>query len=257
MYLEKFRLNDRTALVTGGGRAIGLGSVEALSEAGAKVIIADMDAGVAEAGRDLLRAKGYDPEIVVMDVTKPAQVTEVANEVVRRHGRIDILVNNAGIARSETPAEMVTDEHWLNVIDVNLNGVFWCCRAFGAHMLKARSGSIVNIGSMSGFIVNKPQEQSYYNASKAGVHHLTKSLAAEWGARGVRVNAVAPTYIATPLNEFVKSKPDMYKAWIDGTPMGRLGEIEEIASVVLFLASDAASLMTGSIVLADGGYTCW
>jgi NAD(P)-dependent dehydrogenase (short-subunit alcohol dehydrogenase family) len=257
MYLEKFQVPGRVALVTGGGRAIGLGCVEALSEAGAKVIIADFDAGTAEAGRDELRAKGYDPEIAIMDVTKPDQVTAVADSVVARHGRIDIVVNNAGIARSETPAEDTTDEHWLNVIDVNLNGVFWCCRAFGRHMLKQQSGSIVNIGSMSGFIVNKPQEQSYYNASKAGVHHLTKSLAAEWGARGVRVNAVAPTYIATPLNAFVKSKPDMYKAWIDGTPMARLGEIEEIASVVLFLASDAASLMTGSIVLVDGGYTCW
>jgi NAD(P)-dependent dehydrogenase (short-subunit alcohol dehydrogenase family) len=257
MYLDKFRLDGRTALVTGGGRAIGLGCCEALAEAGARVIIADLDTGTGEGGRDALRARGYDAEVVVMDVTNPTRVTQVADEVVARHGTIDILVNNAGIARSETPAETVADEHWLNVIDVNLNGTFWCCRAFGRHMLAAGSGAIVNVGSMSGFIVNKPQEQSYYNASKAGVHQLTKSLAAEWGARGVRVNAVAPTYIATPLNEFVKSKPDMYKAWIDGTPMGRLGEIDEIASVVLFLASDAASLMTGSIVLADGGYTCW
>jgi NAD(P)-dependent dehydrogenase (short-subunit alcohol dehydrogenase family) len=110
---------------------------------------------------------------------------------------------------------------------------------------------------MSGFIVNRPQEQCYYNASKAAVHHLTKSLAAEWGARGVRVNAVAPTYIETPLNAFVKNSPTMWDAWIGGTPMGRLGQVDEIASVVLFLASDAASLMTGSIVLVDGGYTCW
>ncbi|QJP16121.1 SDR family oxidoreductase [Starkeya sp. ORNL1] len=257
MYLEMFKLSGRTALVTGGGRGIGLACVEALSEAGAKVVIADFDAGVAEEGRAAMKAKGYDPEVVLMDVTNPTRVTEVADDLARKHGKIDILVNNAGIARSETPAETVTDEHWLNVIDVNLNGTFWCCRAFGKHMLAAKSGAIVNIGSMSGFIVNKPQEQSYYNASKAAVHHLTKSLAAEWGARGVRVNAVAPTYIATPLNEFVKSNPKMYDAWIGGTPMGRLGEVEEIASVVLFLASDAASLMTGSIVLADGGYTCW
>jgi len=257
MYLEKFRLDGQVALVTGGGQAIGLASVEALAEAGARVIIADRDPKIAEIGRAAMQAKGYDVEVTIMDVTDSARVTAVADEVVKKHGRIDILVNNAGIARSETPAETVTDEHWLNVIDVNLNGTFWCCRAFGNHMLKAGSGKIVNIGSMSGFIVNKPQEQAFYNASKAAVHHLTKSLAAEWGARGVRVNAVAPTYINTPLNAFVKTKPAMWDAWIGGTPMGRMGEVEEIASVVLFLSGEAASLMTGSVVVVDGGYTCW
>jgi NAD(P)-dependent dehydrogenase (short-subunit alcohol dehydrogenase family) len=257
MYLEKFRLGGKTAIVTGGGQGIGLACVEALAEAGAKVAISDRDMKVAEAGRAEMKKKGYDVELVDMDVTDSKRVSDVADQLVSRHGKIDILVNNAGIARSETPAEMVNDEHWLNVIDVNLNGTFWCCRAFGKHMLQAKAGTIVNIGSMSGFIVNKPQEQCYYNASKAAVHHLTKSLAAEWGARGVRVNAVAPTYIETPLNAFVKSNPKMYDAWIGGTPMARLGQVEEIASVVLFLASDAASLMTGSIVLVDGGYTCW
>jgi NAD(P)-dependent dehydrogenase (short-subunit alcohol dehydrogenase family) len=257
MYLEKFRLGGRIAVVTGGGQGIGLACAEALAEAGAKVIIADRDPKAAEAGSGSLRANGHDVEIAVMDVTDSARVSEVADQLAAKHGKIDILVNNAGIARSETPAENVTDEHWLNVIDVNLNGTFWCCRAFGRHMLEARSGSIVNIGSMSGFIVNKPQEQCYYNASKAAVHHLTKSLAAEWGARGVRINAVAPTYVETPLNAFVKSNRKMYDAWIGGTPMGRMGEVDEIASVVLFLASDAASLMTGSVVLVDGGYTCW
>jgi NAD(P)-dependent dehydrogenase (short-subunit alcohol dehydrogenase family) len=257
VYLDKYKLDGRVAVVTGGGRAIGLACVEALAEAGARVVIADHDPAVATEGQAAMRKAGHQVDVVEMDVTKPAQVTAVAEDLARRLGSVDILVNNAGIARSDTPAEKVADEHWLNVLDVNLNGVFWCCRAFGGHMLASGKGAIVNVGSMSGFIVNRPQPQSYYNASKAGVHHLTRSLAAEWGARGVRVNAVAPTYIDTPLNRFGMENPEMFKYWIDGTPMKRMGTVEEIGSVVLFLASDAASLLTGTIVLADGGYTCW
>ena len=240
MYLDKLRLDGRVAFVTGGAQGIGRAAAEALKEAGATVITGDLS--------------GAD---VVLDVRDSARVTAVADSIAREERRVDILVNNAGIARSETAAEDVTDEHWLNVLDVNLNGSFWCARAFGRHMLTQGSGSIVNVGSMSGLIVNRPQPQSYYNASKAAVHQLTKSLAAEWGPRNVRVNAVAPTYINTPINAFADREGEMYKRWIDGTPMGRLGEAHEVASVILFLASDAASLLTGSIVMADGGYSCW
>jgi NAD(P)-dependent dehydrogenase (short-subunit alcohol dehydrogenase family) len=257
VYLEKLSLKQRTAVVTGGGRAIGLAICEALAEAGARIIIGDRDARVAADGQQALQAKGYAAEVMILDVSDSAAVTAAADRLAQAGTAVDILVCNAGIVHSEVAAETMSDEQWLEVIDVNLNGLFWCCRAFGRDMLRVGRGSIVNVGSMSGFIVNKPQGQCSYNASKAGVHHLTKSLAAEWAHRGVRVNAVAPTYIGTPLNEFVKSKPDMYEAWLSGTPMGRMGTVDEIASVVHFLASDAASLMTGSIVLADGGYTCW
>ena len=257
MYLDRFNLKGRVAVVTGGGQGIGLACVEALSEAGAHVYIADRDLKGAKEAQAAMKAKGYGADVIEMEVTDSSQVDAAAARVVREKGRVDILVCNAGIARSETPAEDVADEHWLNVIDVNLNGLFWCCRAFGRHMLAAGRGSIINIGSMSGFIVNKPQPQADYNASKAAVHHLTKSLAAEWGARGVRVNAVAPTYINTPLTALAKTNEALFGSWIDGTPMARMGEPDEIAAVVMFLASDAASLMTGSIVLADGGYTCW
>ncbi len=257
MYLQKYDLKGRVAVITGGGQGIGFCTAQALGEAGAKIVVAEkLPERVAKATADLT-ALGISAQGMTLDVTDSGAVEAVATQILKDHGRIDILVNNAGVAVSDVRAEDTTDEHWRMHMNVNIDGLFYCCRSFGKRMLEQGSGAIVNIGSMSGFIVNKPQPQSFYNASKAAVHHLTRSLAAEWGARGVRVNAVAPTYIETPLTRFGMQNEEMYKVWLDMTPMRRVGQPEEIASVVLFLASDAASLLTGSIVLADGGYTCW
>jgi NAD(P)-dependent dehydrogenase (short-subunit alcohol dehydrogenase family) len=258
MYLQKYDLKGRVAVVTGAGQGIGFCCAQALGEAGAKVVVSDMVPDRVSAAVAQLQGLGIDAVGVPLDVTKSGQVDEIAARVAREHGPAHILVNNAGVAKSDVKAEDTSDDHWRFHMDVNLDGVFWCCRAFGRQMLEAGRGSIVNIGSMSGEIVNKPQPQSFYNASKAAVHHLTRSLACEWATRGVRVNAVAPTYIETPLTKFgIEENPEMYRTWLEMTPMGRVGQPEEIASVVLFLASDAASLLTGSIVLADAGYTCW
>jgi NAD(P)-dependent dehydrogenase (short-subunit alcohol dehydrogenase family) len=256
MFFEKFRMDGQVAVVTGGGRGIGLACAEALAEAGARIVIIDREEVVAEAGRRTLAGKGVEADIFVLDVTNSAAVDKAATDIIARHGRVDALVANAGIARTGTAAEDVPDELWLNVNDVNYNGVFWCNRAFGRHMLRAGRGSIVNIGSMSGYIVNRPQLQTYYNASKAAVHHLTASLAAEWASRGVRVNAVAPTYIETEMTKTAVD-PAWTDVWIRDTPMGRLGQPHEIASVVHFLACDASSLITGATVKADAGFTCW
>ncbi|HET6413362.1 MAG TPA: SDR family oxidoreductase [Anaeromyxobacter sp.] len=256
MILDKFSLKDRIAFVTGAGQGIGAACAEALAEAGATVVVTDIIGPRAEATAARFRARGLSAESAVLDVTSFKEVDLVIAQAEKRHGRIDVLVNNAGIAISEVPAESMTNDQWHKVMDVNLHGVFYCSRAVARGMLERRRGAIVNIGSISAYIVNRPQEQCNYNAAKAGVHQLTKSMAAEWATRGVRVNAVAPGYTDTPLLSFAKGGPS-FKVWMDMTPTGRLAEPSEVAAVVLFLASDAASNVTGSIVTVDGGYTLW
>lgn len=246
-YRSRMDLNGRTALVTGAGQGIGAACAHALAETGAAVICTDIDLGRAE---NTAKAIGGNARALQLDVTDSAQLNTVAKEL----PPLDILVCNAGIV-SNVAAEEMTDEQWDRVIEVNLSGVFRTCRAFGRRMLESGRGSIVNIGSMSADIVNVPQPQCHYNASKAGVHHLTRSLAVEWAKRGVRVNAVAPTYIETPLLRGLEGQAGLVERWLDMTPAGRMGQPEEIASIVQFLASDASSLMTGSIVTADAGYT--
>jgi NAD(P)-dependent dehydrogenase (short-subunit alcohol dehydrogenase family) len=257
VYQARFRVDGELAVITGGGRGIGLACAEALAESGARVIIVEPDDQVGRAGQEELAAKGYPAEFLSGDVTSSAGMTEIADMLAARGRRASILVNNAGIGYSGVSSEDVSDEQWLRMMDVNVNGVFWCSRAFGRHMIAARRGAIVNLGSMSGTICNRPQPQTPYNVSKAAVHHMTRSMAAEWAPHGVRVNAVAPTYIETPMVMANPANRDRMDAWLRDTPMGRFGQAHEVASAVVFLASDAASLMTGAVVPVDGGFTCW
>lgn len=257
MYLEKYDLADRTAFVTGGGRGIGLATAFALAEAGAKVVISDIDPDVLESGRAALAAAGYAPDAMALDVTDSAAVGLAAAEANARHGGIDILIANAGIAWPDTGGEDMADAVWRKVLDIDLNGCFWTCREFGRAMLGRGKGTIVTVGSMSGLISNKPQRQAHYNAAKAGVHHMTRSLAGEWAERGVRVNSVAPTYVDTVMSSGGFDDPDLMPVWMEGTPMRRPARADEIASAILFLASDAASACTGTVLLVDCGYTIW
>ncbi len=256
MTTNLFDLTGRVAVVTGGGRGIGREISLVLAAAGATIAIAELDSATGEDAAAEIRTLGHQAMSVQTDVRRSSSVDAMVHQVVERFGKIDIAVNNAGICIN-TPAETTSDEDWLAVIDLNLNGVFWSCRAVGKHMLERKSGAIVNIASMSGSIVNKPQPQAGYNASKAAVIHLTKSLAAEWASQGVRVNSVSPGYIGTEMTKRGLSVPETAKTWLEMTPMGRVGTPNEIAQAVLFLATDASSFATGTDLIVDGGYTAW
>src|ERR1700732_1398430 len=244
-------LDGRVAIVTGGARGIGLETAKALKENGARIVIVDINAQVGEKA-----AKELDADFVRTDLTRSDEVSRLATEVRSKHGRIDIAFNNAGIAIN-APSEECSDQDWHKVININLHAVFYCCREFGKVMLEQGKGSIINTASMSGIISNTPQPQSAYNVSKAGVIMLTKSLAGEWAKRGVRVNSISPGYIGTEMTKLGMSNQEWHAEWLKFTPMGRVGEPREVASVVVFLASEASSYFTGSNLVVDGGYTCW
>jgi NAD(P)-dependent dehydrogenase (short-subunit alcohol dehydrogenase family) len=222
----------------------------------AKVVLAARDRSALDATVKRLAETGVNAAYAVLDVTDPTAITKAADAIVAEQGKVDILVNTAGIARLNSAVETPDDE-WRAVIDVNINGVFWCCRAFGRHMIAQRSGSIVNLGSMSGLIVNRPQSAASYIASKGAVHMLTKALATEWAKSGVRVNARAPGYVATEMTLKIRERPELFNVWLEMTPMGRIGEPFEIAAAVVYLASAASSYITGAILSIDGGYTAW
>jgi NAD(P)-dependent dehydrogenase (short-subunit alcohol dehydrogenase family) len=250
--LDTFSLSGQVAVVTGGNRGLGRAFAHALGEAGASIAILarDVDKNAEVVGE--LAEKGISAAAFEGDVASHGDVDRAAGEIFSTYERVDVLINNAGTC-IHRPALEVTQEEWSQVIDVNLTGVWNGCQVFGKRMIDAGGGAIVNVGSISGQIVNRPQWQPAYNASKAGVHQLTKSLAAEWAPFGVRVNAVAPGYVKTEMTPI--DRPEFKRHWIDDTPQQRAATPDEIAPSVLFLASPAAGFMTGSILVIDGGYT--
>lgn len=255
---EMFMLNGRKAIVTGAGGGIGRAIAYALAELGADVALFDLDSEKIADLKEILEQR-FPVKVLAMqvDVCKRDQVEEAVNLVLKNFGQIDILVNSHGIGQW-VPFENMTDEDWNKMINVNLTGVFIMCQVVGQHMIRRGSGKIINIASMSGRIVNRPQPQAHYNASKAGVIMLTKSLAAEWAKYGVNVNCVSPGYTLTPLVEnLLKRQPEYADQWRSLIPLGRFAEPADIVGAVIFLASGAADYITGHDLVVDGGYTLW
>lgn len=253
---QLFSLKDRVAFVTGAGSGIGQTIAWGFASAGARVVCFDLrdDGGLADTVKHI-DAIGGEACLFTGDVRKLSDLREAVKLAKQQYGRLDVALNAAGIANANPALEM-DSEQWQRVIDINLTGVWNSCKAEAELMLESGGGSIINIASMSGVIVNRGLEQAHYNCSKAGVIHLSKSLAMEWVDKHIRVNSISPGYTATPMN----TRPEMVhqtKAFESQTPMQRMASVQEMAGPAIFLASDASSFCTGVDLLVDGGFACW
>jgi NAD(P)-dependent dehydrogenase (short-subunit alcohol dehydrogenase family) len=251
---ELFGLTGRVAVVTGASSGLGVGFAQALAQAGAHVVLAARRVDRLEALAVELGEAGVEVLPVACDVTDASQVEALKDACLERFGKVDILVNNAG-ATEIVPAEEETEESFLRVLDVNLNGVFHCAQRFGRVMLEVGRGSIINVSSIFGLVGSGSIPQAAYSASKGAVVNMTRELAAQWARRGVRVNGIAPGFFKSEMTEEMFSD-ERSMAWVRRkTPMGRPGDVEELAGAVIFLASDSSSYVTGQTIALDGGWT--
>lgn len=247
-----FSLKGKVCVVTGGNQGIGETVAAYIADAGADIAIFDLNDG-SHTAQKIAQEYGVKTKAYICDVTDPAQVENCVAEAARDFGTLDLLFNNAGICLHKPALECTVDD-WNKVINVNLNGVFYVAQAFARYLVaNGKKGSIVNTASMSATIVNVPQSQASYNASKAAVVHLTKSLAVEWVNKGIRVNCISPGYIKTAITG--NSNPEWQKLWVQSIPYGRMGVPEELAGAVIYLLSDAAPYTSGCDIIIDGCFT--
>ena len=250
---DRLGLTGRVAAVTGAAHGIGRATALALGAAGAAVVIMDIDADSAEAVAEEIRSDGGRATAARVDVSEEAAVEDAVTRTVADYGRLDILVNNAGLG-ARTPTVDLQSQAWRKALDVGLDGAFYCSRAAGRHMIARRSGAIVNVSSIMGLCGGGLYPNLAYHTAKGGLVNLTRALALEWAAHGVRVNAVAPAFARTKLTEKLLAEPGMEAAIIASTPLARLVEPEEVAYAIHFLASDAAAMITGHTLPIDGGW---
>ena len=251
-------MKGKKAIITGAGGGIGSAIAYGFAEFGVDVVLLDLKVEEIERLKKFLEEKFSIKALAIpIDVCECKQVEEAVNTIIKIFGQVDILVNCHGIGQW-VPAEDMSEKDWDRMINVNFKGVFLMCQAVGRYMIRRRYGKIINIASMSGRIVNKPQPQVHYNVSKAGVIMLTKSLAAEWAKYNINVNSVSPGYTLTPLvRDLLKNQPEYAEHWKNLTPLGRFAEPADIVGAVIFLASEAANYITGHDLVVDGGYSIW